>query len=132
MRGNHDEWSYALSPENKAFLKTLPLEWRGELGGLRVFMCHGKPGNNLWGLYRDHISNTLLSMMLPLFHHGMLLMGLPYSLPALSETASGGTPYGPSHIAGSSGNPALSKEEIVLARAMGKRLAETAIKLQSS
>lgn len=75
---------------------------------------------------------TLLSMMLPLFHHGMLLMGLPYSLPALSETASGGTPYGPSHIAGSSGNPALSKEEIVLARAMGKRLAETAIKLQSS
>src|SRR5574343_1441078 len=75
---------------------------------------------------------TLLSMMLPLFHHGMLLMGLPYSLPALSETASGGTPYGPSHIAGSSGNPALSKEEIVLARAMGKRLAETAIKLHSS
>lgn len=75
---------------------------------------------------------TLLSMMLPLFHHGMLLMGLPYSLPGLSETASGGTPYGPSHIAGSNGNPVLSKEETVLARAMGKRLAEIALKLQTA
>ena len=64
VRGNHDEWSYGLSQENKAYLKDLPLEWRDEIGGRTLFMCHGKPGNNLWGLYRDHISNTLLNMML--------------------------------------------------------------------
>lgn len=74
---------------------------------------------------------TLLSMMLPLFHHGMLLMGLPYTLPELSETTSGGSPYGPSHIAGSIGNPTLSKTEINLAKALGKRLAETALKLRT-
>ena len=72
---------------------------------------------------------TLLSMMLPLFHHGMLLMGLPYSLPELSETTSGGTPYAPSHIAGSQGSPILNPEEIILAKALGKRLAETTLKL---
>jgi NAD(P)H dehydrogenase (quinone) len=75
---------------------------------------------------------TLLSMMLPLFHHGMLLMGLPYSLPELSETTSGGSPYGPSHIAGTSGDPILSKSETSLARALGKRLAETSLKLHAS
>jgi len=75
---------------------------------------------------------TLLSMMLPLFHHGMLLMGLPYSLPDLAETTSGGTPYGPTHIAGSNGNNRLTQEEITLARALGKRLAETALHLKSA
>ena len=75
---------------------------------------------------------TLLSMMLPLFHHGMLIMGLPYSLPELSETTSGGTPYGPTHIAGSNGNTPLTQAEIMLARAQGKRLAETALKLKSA
>lgn len=64
VRGNHDEFSYNLKPENKDFLRSLPLEWRGTFGSTSVFMCHGKPGNNLWGLYRDHISNTLLDMML--------------------------------------------------------------------
>ncbi len=64
VRGNHDEWSYHLSSENKLFLRSLPLEWRGEFEGIKVFMCHGKPGNNLWGLYRDHVSTTLLNMML--------------------------------------------------------------------
>ncbi|MFQ3568755.1 MAG: metallophosphoesterase family protein, partial [Aggregatilineales bacterium] len=62
VRGNHDEWSYPLSHENATYLKGLPLEWRGQIAGLAVYMCHGKPGNNLWGLYRDHISNTLLNM----------------------------------------------------------------------
>ena len=66
---------------------------------------------------------TLLSMMLPLFHHGMLLMGLPYSHPELSSTQSGGTPYGASHVAGPSGNLQLSNEESRLAFALGKRLA---------
>ena len=47
--GNHDEWNYSLSQENKAFLKALPIDWEGEFVGLNVFMCHGKPGNNIWG-----------------------------------------------------------------------------------
>ncbi len=75
--------------------------------------------------------STLLSMMLPLFHHGMLLMGLPYSHPELSSTQTGGTPYGASHISGMNGDPTLSDDELTLARALGKRLAETALKLQA-
>ena len=75
VRGNHDDWNYGLSPENKAFLKDLPLEWREELGGRTIFMCHGKPGNNLWGLYRDHISNTLLNMMLVSLNVDVLITG---------------------------------------------------------
>jgi putative phosphoesterase len=75
VRGNHDEWSYALSAENKDYLKALPLEWRGVFDGHTVFMCHGKPGNNLWGLYRDHISNTLLNMMLVSLGVDVLITG---------------------------------------------------------
>jgi putative phosphoesterase len=75
VRGNHDEWSYGLSQENKAYLKDLPLEWRDEIGGRTLFMCHGKPGNNLWGLYRDHISNTLLNMMLESLGADILITG---------------------------------------------------------
>ena len=72
---------------------------------------------------------TLLTMMLPLLHHGMLLVGLPYSEPQLMQTATGGTPYGPSHLAGSQSNLALSAEEAELCRALGKRLATAAKKL---
>jgi len=75
VRGNHDEWNYGLSQENKAYLKELPLEWRTEIDGLSIFMCHGKPGNNLWGLYRDHISNTLLNMMLGSLGVDVLITG---------------------------------------------------------
>ncbi len=75
VRGNHDEWSHTLSPENKAYLRTLPLEWRGQFEGVRVFMCHGKPGNNLWGLYRDHVSSTLLNMMLSSLNVDVLITG---------------------------------------------------------
>jgi putative phosphoesterase len=64
VRGNHDEWAYPLSLDNKNYLKQLPLDWRGKIDGVNLYMCHGKPGNNLWGLYRDHISDTLLNMML--------------------------------------------------------------------
>ena len=66
---------------------------------------------------------TLLSMMLPLLHHGVLLMGLPYTEPALSATRSGGTPYGVSHWAGNDGRQAISDEEKQLAIAQGRRLA---------
>jgi len=67
--------------------------------------------------------STLLSMMLPLLHHGMVLLGLPYSEAALHETQTGGTPYGPSHVAN---NSRLSDDEKTLCRALGARLANTA------
>ncbi|PLX74941.1 MAG: NAD(P)H-quinone oxidoreductase [Azoarcus sp.] len=73
--------------------------------------------------------STLLSMMLPLMHHGMVLVGLPYTEPALNATRSGGTPYGVTHVAGADGSSQLSEEEIVLAQAQGRRLAEIALKL---
>jgi NAD(P)H dehydrogenase (quinone) len=76
--------------------------------------------------------SALLSMMLPLFHHGMLLMGLPYSEPDLLSTQSGGTPYGASHVAGGESNRPLADEEARLCIALGKRLAQTAVSLARS
>ncbi|MFQ5659759.1 MAG: NAD(P)H:quinone oxidoreductase [Gammaproteobacteria bacterium] len=73
--------------------------------------------------------STLLSMMLPLLHHGMVLIGLPYSEPALIATASGGTPYGPSHLAGANSDYKITEEEKALCLALGKRLATTAVAL---
>ncbi len=74
---------------------------------------------------------TLLSMMLPLMHHGMLLVGIPYSETDLLHTDAGGTPYGASHLAGADSKKPLTEAELRLCRAMGKRLAETARKLGS-
>ncbi|WJW76068.1 NAD(P)H:quinone oxidoreductase [Thiohalobacter sp. IOR34] len=73
---------------------------------------------------------TLISMMLPLLHHGMLLLGLPYSETDLLHTSSGGTPYGPSHLAGTDSSLPLSDAEQRLCRALGQRLAETTARLQ--
>ena len=73
---------------------------------------------------------TLLSMMLPLLHHGMLITGLPYSESALLETQGGGTPYGASHHAGADGKKGLDQHEVALCRALGLRLAKTAQKLE--
>jgi len=73
--------------------------------------------------------STLLSMMLPLLHHGMLIVGLPYTEPDLNETASGGTPYGASHHARLSQQP-VTAEEGRLAVALGRRLAWAALKLR--
>lgn len=72
---------------------------------------------------------TLLSMMLPLLHHGMLVMGLPYSETDLLHTQSGGTPYGPSHLAGTENDRPLTEEEKRLCQALGRRLATTASRL---
>lgn len=72
---------------------------------------------------------TLISMMLPLLHHGMLLLGIPYSETALRETLSGGTPYGPSRLA--SEDAPITDHEKTLCLALGKRLANTALKLKS-
>lgn len=72
---------------------------------------------------------TLISMMLPLLHHGMLIVGLPYSAPELLTTVTGGTPYGPSHHAGAASDLPVSEHERKLCIALGRRLAETALKL---
>jgi NAD(P)H dehydrogenase (quinone) len=74
---------------------------------------------------------TLLSMMLPLLHHGMYLVGLPYTLQGLTETRSGGSPYGASHVATVSGHGELSQTEQELARALGERVASLASALRS-
>lgn len=76
--------------------------------------------------------STLLSMMTPLLHHGMLIVGLPFSEPDLTLTRSGGSPYGATHWAGKDENTQLTDEERRLATALGKRLAETALKLARS
>ncbi|MDP3421414.1 MAG: NAD(P)H:quinone oxidoreductase [Thiobacillus sp.] len=72
---------------------------------------------------------TLTSMMLPLLHHGMLIVGLPYTLAEVNHTASGGTPYGASHWAGPADDKPLTDDERTLCIALGRLLAETAVKL---
>ena len=75
---------------------------------------------------------TLLSMMLPLLHHGMLVLGLPYSEPALMTTSSGGTPYGPSHYSAQDSRTEPGNTEKQLARALGARLASLAQRLAAT
>lgn len=92
----------------------------------------GKPAavfTSASALHGGHES-TLLTMMLPLLHHGMLLVGLPFTERALHETHSGGTPYGPSHWSGAESSSALKNEEKQLGRALGRRLAEVAWRLE--
>jgi NAD(P)H dehydrogenase (quinone) len=74
---------------------------------------------------------TLVSMMLPLLHHGMFVVGLPYTEAALNHTSTGGSPYGASHVAGGEVQPRLSDDEKTLAQLLGRRVAELAMKLQS-
>lgn len=73
--------------------------------------------------------STLLTMMLPLLHHGMLIVGVPFTEAALNRTTTGGTPYGASHVAGVDGERELSDDERTLARALGRRVADTARRL---
>lgn len=75
---------------------------------------------------------TLLSMMLPLLHHGMMIMGIPYTVPELSTTLTGGTPYGPSHFASSNGSNPISDDEKKFCLYLGKRLAQAALALEQS
>lgn len=72
---------------------------------------------------------TLISMMLPLLHHGMIIIGLPYTEPLLATTQSGGTPYGVTHVAGADNNNTLSSDEMTLAKQIGRRLASIALVL---
>ncbi|HEY9100447.1 NAD(P)H:quinone oxidoreductase [Chitinimonas sp.] len=91
----------------------------------------GKPAAVFTSTSSPHGGNeaTLLTMMLPLLHHGMHLVGIPYSEPGLTLTAGGGTPYGASHVAGHDGRRPLDEHEKALAMALGKRLATTALQL---
>lgn len=93
----------------------------------------GKPASVFTSSASMHGGNeaTLLSMMIPLLHHGMLIVGLPYSEPELTSTTAGGTPYGASHVAGPSDDRPITEAERKLCIALGKRLAETALKLQA-
>jgi len=92
----------------------------------------GKPGAVFTSTSSMHggQETTLLTMALPLIHHGMLISGIPYSEAALNETTTGGTPYGASHVANGEHPTDLSEHEVTLARALGRRVAEIAIKLR--
>lgn len=91
----------------------------------------GKPATVFTSSSSQHggQESTLLTMMLPLLHHGMIISGVPYTEHALNRTQSGGTPYGASHVAGHDGQAALSSDEAEIAFAQGRRLAELAVKL---
>ena len=105
--------------------------WDGTIAEWQNGTLAGKPACVFTSSASQHGGNeaTLLSMMLPLLHHGMLLQGLPYTEPDLNGTEKGGTPYGASHVAGHNGNPLLTDAESRLAFAQGKRLANLAQKL---
>ncbi|MCL1634411.1 NAD(P)H:quinone oxidoreductase [Luteimonas sp. SX5] len=110
----------------KHFFDSLGAEWTS---GTLV----GKPAAVFTSTSTMHggQESTLLSMMTPLLHHGCVLVGIPYTEPALSSTRSGGTPYGASHFAGNNDDPEPTAEEAQLARALGRRLAGIAAKLSA-
>ncbi|MEX1058754.1 MAG: NAD(P)H-dependent oxidoreductase, partial [Natronospirillum sp.] len=111
----------------KYFLDGTSAEW---LGGALI----NKPAAAFTSSSSLHggQESTLLSMLLPLLHHGMLFCGLPYSEQALLNTETGGTPYGVSHVAGAQSDRPLSEDEISLCKAQGKRLASIALALNTS
>lgn len=108
----------------KYFLDTLGADWAsGTLAG--------KPAGVFTSTASMHggQESTLLSMHLPLLHHGCLIVGIPFTEPALSHTRSGGTPYGASHVAGAEDDPQPDENEARLAQALGRRVAGIARKL---
>jgi NAD(P)H dehydrogenase (quinone) len=109
----------------KHFLDSTGAEWAS---GLLI----GKPAGVFTATSTLHggQETTLVSMMLPLLHHGMLIVGLPYTLPDLHNTRSGGTPYGASHWSGPHNEHEPSEEERRLCRALGRRVAEAARRLE--
>ena len=93
----------------------------------------GKPAAAFTSTATQHggQESTLLTMHVPLLHHGCVIVGIPFTEPLLSSTRSGGTPYGASHVAGAQDDPQPSDEEAALARALGRRLADIAARLAS-
>jgi len=115
-----------ISASLKLFLESATPQW---LAGSLI----GKPASLFTssGSLHGGQESTLLSMMVPLLHHGMVIVGLPYSESELSATTSGGTPYGASHVAGPGGERPVDEHERALALALGRRLAETARRLSA-
>jgi NAD(P)H dehydrogenase (quinone) len=109
----------------KYFLDGTGTDWLS--GSLR-----GKPAGVFTSTSSLHggQETTLLTMALPLLHHGMVLVGIPYSEPAVSATRTGGSPYGATHFAPNSGDTALSAEETRIAQHLGRRVAEAALRLE--
>jgi NAD(P)H dehydrogenase (quinone) len=107
--------------------------WDGTGGLWMKHTLAGKPAAlfTSTGTMHGGQESTLLSMMLPLLHHGMIIVGLPYSESELSSTQSGGTPYGASHVAGLTNDLPISEAEKKLCMALGRRLAETALKMSA-
>ena len=110
----------------KHFLDTLGAEWAS---GTLV----DKPAAVFTSTATQHggQESTLLTMLVPLLHHGCVVAGIPFTESALSTTRSGGTPYGASHVAGAQDDPELTDDETVLARALGRRVALLAQRLQA-
>ena len=108
----------------KHFIDSTPAEWAS---GALV----GKPAGVFTATSTMHggQESTLLSMMLPLLHHGMLIVGIPFTEAALNTTTSGGTPYGASHVTGLQRERPISDDERTLARALGRRVADVAKRL---
>lgn len=108
--------------------------WDGTVADWLSGTLNGKPACvfTSTGSLHGGQESTLLSMMLPLLHHGMLIIGLPYTHPALMATTSGGTPYGASHWSGADGSKTISDDSKQLAVALGARLATTALRLSRS
>ena len=108
----------------KHFLDGLGAEW---VSGTLV----GKPAAVFTATSTMHggQESTLLSMMLPLLHHGAMVLGIPFTEAALNTTTSGGTPYGASHVSGVDGQRARSADEKLLARSLGRRVAQVALRL---
>jgi NAD(P)H dehydrogenase (quinone) len=109
----------------KHFLDTLGAEWAS---GTLI----GKPAGVFTSTASLHggQESTLLTMLVPLLHHGCVIAGIPYSETALNTTRSGGTPYGASHVAGAKDDPQLTDDETALARALGRRVAQLALRLR--
>ena len=110
----------------KHFIDGLGAEW---VAGTLV----GKPAGVFTATSTMHggQESTLLSMMLPLLHHGAIVLGIPFTEPGLNTTLSGGTPYGASHVSGVDGQRPMSEDEKQLARALGRRVAATAMRLSA-
>jgi NAD(P)H dehydrogenase (quinone) len=109
----------------KSFLELTTPQWvKGSLAGKPA--CVFTSSASLHGGQET----ALVSMLLPLLHHGMLIVGLPYTLAELNATRAGGTPYGPTHFAGVAGDEPVTDAERTLCIAQGRRLAEVALKLQ--
>ena len=108
----------------KHFLDSLGAEWAS---GTLI----GKPAGVFTSTATMHggQESTLLTMLVPLLHHGCVIAGIPYSETALNTTRSGGTPYGASHVAGAKDDPQLTDDETALARALGRRVAQLALRL---